>query len=344
MRQVAFAVPGDLEAPTGGYAYDRHIIAGLRKLKWRVDHVPLGDGFPFPEMDVQNTAMQKLNAARHGGPIVVDGLALGALPGAKFLRASHKLIALVHHPLALETGLTPEISAALLKSERTALSGVRHVIVTSPSTARLIAANYGIVEDRISVVVPGTERALPSARNGKTATLLSVGALVPRKGHDVLIAALAELSDLPWKLTIVGAPREEIVVARLNEEIDRLGLRDRVTLAGAVPDLAPYYNEADMFVLASRFEGYGMAYAEAVAYGLPIIGTTAGAVPDTVPEGAGILVPPDDAAALTEALRTMIADRARREQHAEVARAAAATLPTWEEAARQFSEVIETVA
>lgn len=345
MKHLAFAIPGDIETPTGGYAYDRRIIAGLRKLKWKVDHIAFGNGFPFPEMDVRNTAMQKLNALRVQGPIVVDGLALGALPGAKFLRASHRLVALVHHPLALESGLAPDLAAELRTSERTALTGVRHVIVTSPSTARIVVADYGVPEAHVSVVVPGSDRALPAARHHRTLKLLSVGAMVPRKGHDLLIAALATLKDLNWSLTIAGPPRDEITVAHVAEEIDRFDLHERVTVAGAVSDdrLEALYNESDVFVLASRFEGYGMAYAEAIAHGLPIVGTTAGAIPDTVPTDAGILVPPGDIATLADALRIMISDRDRRERHAAAAQDAAGRLPTWEDAAQKFSDILETV-
>jgi glycosyltransferase involved in cell wall biosynthesis len=345
LRHLAFAIPGDIETPTGGYAYDRRIIAGLRKLKWKVDVVALGNGFPFPEMDVRNGAMQKLNALRVAGPVVVDGLALGALPGAKFLRGSHRLVALVHHPLALESALAPDISAELRATERTALSGARHVIVTSPSTARLVVSDYGIPEARISVVVPGTDRALPAARKHRTVAILSVGAMVPRKGHDLLVSALATLKDFNWSLTIAGPPRDEYTVAHIAEEIDRFELHDRVIVAGAVSDdrLEALYNEADVFALASLFEGYGMAYAEAIAHGLPIVGTTAGAIPDTVPSEAGILVPPGDISALADALRIMISDRVRREQYAVAAQNVASALPTWDDAAQQFSDILETV-
>ncbi len=131
--------------------------------------------------------------------------------------------------------------------------------------------------------------------------LLSVGAVVPRKGFDVLIAALATLADLPWQLTIVGdRGRDPKTASQLDADIARLNLGNRVAVLGAVsPErLEQLYAGADLFALASRFEGYGMAYAEAIAHGLPVIGTTAGAIPDTVPAGAGVLVAPDDTGAL----------------------------------------------
>jgi glycosyltransferase involved in cell wall biosynthesis len=121
------------------------------------------------------------------------------------------------------------------------------------------------------------------------------------------------------------------------------GLGDRIVVLGAVPDerLAGLYREADLFVLASRFEGYGMALAEAIAYGVPVVSTTGGAIPEAVPPGAGVLVPPDDVPALAQALRRAIADPTERSRFAAAAQAAAARLPTWTDSAKLFSRAIE---
>ena len=98
-----------------------------------------------------------------------------------------------------------------------------------------------------------------------------------------------------------------------------------------------------MFVFASRFESYGMALAEAMAHGLPIVSTKAGAIPDTVSAGAALLVPPDDVAALAQALRRLISDQAERQRLAANARVAAAHLPRWSESARLFARAIESI-
>ncbi len=177
--------------------------------------------------------------------------------------------------------------------------------------------------------------------------LLSVGAVVPRKGFDILIAALATLPDQPWRLTIAGdRGRDPKTAAQLDADITRSNLGNRVAVLGAVsPErLDELYAGADLFVLASRFEGYGMAYAEAIAHGLPVIGTTAGAIPDTVPAGAAVLVAPDDAAALAHALRKLIENSDERRQLALSARAAARQLPTWQDAAKIFSRTLEDFA
>jgi len=349
VRQLALAVPGDLATPTGGYTYDRRIGGGLRALGWTIDILDLGAKFPWADETARAAAQAKLLSIPEGGTLVVDGLALGVLPEAALrLRMSHTLVALVHHPLALETGLTPAQADILRRSEQAALAAAKHVIVTSPATARLLGAEYDVASDKISVVRPGNEPA-PAAQGSRAGLvhLLSVGALVPRKGFDVLIAALAMLGGLSWRLTIAGdRSRDPETAARIEADIARYGLADRVALLGALPGerLTRLYAEADVFVLASHYEGYGMAYAEAIAHGLPVIGTTAGAIPDTVPKGAGVLVAPNDVSALALALHRLIKDAGERQRMAEAARTAARQLPTWREQAQLFAAVLEKLA
>ena len=346
-RAFVFAVPGDLATPTGGYAYDRRIIAELVPLGWRAEILDLGHEFPCPGPACRAAARAALASVPNGRAIVIDGLALGALPEVAALGSSHKLIALVHHPLALETGLSPETRDAFRRSERAALAAVRQVIVTGGITARLLVSDYAVPTDRISVALPGVDPVLPApARNSALPALLAVGALVPRKGYDVLLSALAQIADLPWRLTIAGAcDRSPATAAEVAALIAAHKLEERVVLAGAVPAgrLAELYAEADVFVLASRFEGYGMAYAEAIAHGVPVIGTTAGAIPETVSAGAGILVAPDDSGALATALRRVIQDHDERRRLAAGARAAAARLPRWAQAAEIFARVLASM-
>jgi glycosyltransferase involved in cell wall biosynthesis len=348
-RNFVFAVPGDLLTPTGGYAYDRRIIAELAALGWHAEVLDLGSDFPRPSAAARAIAHARLAGVPQGQCVVIDGLALGVLPeAAQALRDSHRLVALVHHPLALETGLSPSEAADLRESERAALAATRCVIVTSAATARLLAADYAVSAERMTVALPGVDRVARPPRNSDgPVALLSVGALVPRKGYDVLLDALAEVVDLPWRLTIAGDPtRNPATAAKLREIIAAKNLAERVTLAGAVSPtrLAELYAQADLFVLPSRFEGYGMAFTEAIAHGVPVIGTRAGAIPETVPAQAGILVPPDDRAALAAALRRVIGDGAERQCLAAGAQAAAADLPTWAQSAQAFSRALEAVS
>lgn len=347
-KHLYFAYPGDLTAPTGGYGYDREIIAGLRQSGWLVHLITLGEGFPFPDQSVRETAQQALLRIPAGATVVIDGLAFGVLAEtAATMQHTHAMIALVHHPLALESGLDDLQISHLTACERTALAYAKRVIVTSPATARLLTAHYDVLANRIDVICPGTAKATP-ARGSQDGVvhLLSVGSLIERKGFDILIAALATMTDTPWHLTIAGDCQRDSVVARtIESDISRLNLNARVSRLGAVSasTLAQLYDESDVFVLASRLEGYGMAYAEAIAHGLPVIGTTAGAIPDTVPAECGLLVPPDDVFALSLALRRLIQHPAERQRLARGARQVARYLPTWADSTRQFAQTLESI-
>jgi glycosyltransferase involved in cell wall biosynthesis len=346
-KQFVFAVPGNLETPTGGYVYDRRIISELRAQGWQIDICNLSERFPDPDISTLVSTYTTLASLPPGVPVVIDGLALGALGDIGQHLRNNPLIALVHHPLALETGLMPARVAALRVSEYQALAAARHVIVTSNTTAAILATDYGIDDALITVAPPGSDPAPPAKGSADgIVNLLSVGAVTRRKGHDLLIAALAVLKDLPWRLTIVGdLTRDAAAAAHLSNTISYVGLADRVRLAGAVSesDLAQAYHEADVFVLASYYEGYGMVFAEALARGLPVIGTTGGAIPEAVPKGAGILVPPGNMPALVDALRELITQPDKRAQHAAEAKRAATLLPNWTHTAELFAQAIESV-
>ena len=349
MKRVVFAVPGNLDTPTGGYAYDKRIIVELRRLDLDVECLDIGEGFPSPDQATRSTARSLLLQVPDGQPIVVDGLALGVLPDvAAEVASRHPLLALVHHPLALEWGLPAERADALHRSEQAALAVVREVVVTSPTTATLVAADYGVPAERITVARPGSDPApRSSGSRSEVPHLLSVGAVVPRKGFDTLVAALATLAELPWRLTIAGdLTRDPDEAARLDVSITQHKLAGRIAALGAVSSerLAALYDDADLFVLASRFEGYGMAYAEALSHGLPVIGTTAGAIPNTVPQEAGVLVSPGDVDALAQALRSVIADAGMRLHLSDAAFAAARKLPTWRESGAIFATALEKLA
>jgi glycosyltransferase involved in cell wall biosynthesis len=339
---LVFAVPGDLSTPTGGYAYDRRMIAELERFAASIAVLDLGEGFPRPDPAVRAAALTRLATIPPDCPVLIDGLALGVLPEIVALRHSHRLIALVHHPLALESGLSaPEIEA-LRASERAALAAVRQVVTTSQTVAKLLIADYGVPEAQITIAPPGTDPA-PAARGsgGPAVVLLAVGAITPRKGYDVLVAALGMVRGPPWRLTIVGdRHRDPTTSARLEADIARLGLSDRIALAGAVSAarLEALHDGADLFVLASRFEGYGMAFADAMARGLPIVGTNAGAIPETAPPA--LLVPPDDPVALAAALDRLIKDDRARRRLAADARRAARHLPAWSTSARLLAEAV----
>jgi glycosyltransferase involved in cell wall biosynthesis len=348
VTRAAFAVPGDLDTPTGGYVYDKRIISELRALGWQIDVVDLGSSFPDPSTVERDLALAMLLALPEGCPIVIDGLAFGAMAEeAMALRERNPLIALVHHPLALETGIDHAAAQALRESERAALGCARSVIVTSQPTADILARDYGVHSERIAVVRPGVDvpaRKRPPHDPRGIVRLLAVGSITPRKGHDILIEALAGLTTSRWHLTVAGdTTRSGAAAARLDAAVARLQLEDRVAVAGAVtgPRLAALYANADVFVLASLFEGYGMVFGEALANGLPIVATAVGAAREIVPADAGLLVPPGDAGAIGDALRRVIEDADLRARMADAARDASTRLPQWRQSAREFAQVLE---
>jgi glycosyltransferase involved in cell wall biosynthesis len=348
-KRVAFAIPGDLATQTGGYAYDRRILAELRHLGWQVEVVGLGDGFPLPSEAQAAAATRQLLSAPVDRPIVIDGLAFGVLPeAAASLRLTRPVVALVHHPLACETGLAPGMAERLRASERAALAAAHLIIATSAATANLLVDHFSVSRERLHVISPGTDPVSPAVGSESgPLRLVSVGAISPRKGFDILVEALSGLTDLAWQLTIAGdRSRHPGAVARLDAMIARHRLEGRIESPGVVSSerLAALYAEADLFVLASHFEGYGMAYAEAIAHGLPIIGTTGGAIPQTVPASASRLVPPGDVTALAQALREVMGGEEDRQALAAGARAAAASLSSWAESGAKFARLLDGLA
>jgi len=334
-KHFTFALPGSLDTLTGGYIYDKRIIAELRRLGWRIDVCNLSEQFPHPDAAVLAKTYETLAALPRGVPVVIDGLALGALPDiARYLGSDRPLVALIHHPLAMEKGLSQNRAEELRASEKAALQATTHVITVSATTAALLTNDYGIEKSRIKVVPPGTDPApLAHGSSDGVVNLIAVGSVVPRKGFDVLIAALAQLPSLPWRLTIVGdLTRDAESSARLRAAIRESGLQDRVRLMGVVSDdtLAALYDAADIFVLPSYYEGYGMVFTDAVARGLPVIATTGGAIPESLPAGTGILVTPGDVPALSGALQDMIGQPA---DH----------LPRWPLSAQLFGQAIASV-
>ncbi|MDA0675968.1 MAG: glycosyltransferase family 4 protein, partial [Proteobacteria bacterium] len=245
---IAFAIPGDLARPTGGYAYARRLLDLLPADDLAISHLQLPAGFPMPDAAELERTVALCNHTPKDTLLLFDGLAYGALPGAVVRRIARPIVALIHHPLCLEQGLSESRRAALRQSETEALAQARAVIVTSPTTQRTLVSDFGVPAGRIRVAPPGTDPA-PRARGsaGPALRLLAVGSVVPRKGYPVLVGALGTLRDLDWRLDIAGALDPNSPGERaLARQIKTLGLGARITLLGAVDpsQLAALYHGA----------------------------------------------------------------------------------------------------
>ncbi|MEO1199729.1 MAG: glycosyltransferase family 4 protein [Pseudomonadota bacterium] len=343
MTSIQFAIPGDLDTPTGGYSYDRRILSELGALGHEVTHLPLPGGFPFPSEDGIANTLALLADVPADDIVICDGLAWSALPRKGLARIAARRIALVHHPLGLETGLTAEQSQGMMETERAALAEADHVVVTSPTTARTLTRQFDIAVDRITVAEPGTDRVPRVPVRDRAPHIVSIASITPRKGHDILVDALDRCRDLDWQVTIAGpSDHDPDCAAALAQQIERLGLGARITLTGAIdaPTRDFLMQDTDVFVLASRYEGYGMVVAEALVHGLPIIVTDAGAVRDVVGTAQN-LVPVGDAVSFAKALTPLITSAEARHAAAEHSWRRAAHLPTWTDSARRISDAVE---
>ena len=350
MRPIVFLVPGPLDQLTGGYLFDRAIVEGLRATGCAVEVVELAGRFPEPDAAAISAASAAIARLPDGALAVIDGLALLAFADVlDEIGRRLRPIAFVHHALAEETGLSEREHRRIAALEGRLLRGLGGALCPSESTARSLAA-YGLPRARLAVTPPGTLKPtrLPRRRAARgPVDLLCVATLTPRKGHLLLVEALAALADRPWRCRLIGsAERAPEHAALLRYEIGRRGLKGRIALEGEWPParLPEAYAEADAFVLPSFHEGYGMALAEALAWGLPVISTTAGAIPETVPASAGLLVPPGDAAALTAALARFLEEPTLRARLAAGARAAGARLPDWPQAIAGWAAALDRLA
>lgn len=341
-----FVFPGELDTLTGGYQYDRRLIDELRQLGVTVETIALSKQFPFPDANALEEARQALAAVPDGAVVIIDGLAFGTLDAlAEAEQQRLRVIALCHHPLALESGLDAGQKARFQASEQKALQAAHAVIVTSEFTRQTLTAQFAVADDRVTVALPGTDPVPFAPCNGHPLRLLTVASLTRRKAHDVLIDALAPLVDLPWQARFVGGGDFDPAWSeQLQQQVNRRQLAERIEFVGELEDLEAEFHNADLFVLPSRFEGYGMVFAEALAAGLPIVAARAGAVPDVVPESAGVLVPSGDTEALTSVLHRLLTREDLRRQLQAGARSAAANLPTWADTARRVVRLIEEVA
>ncbi|MEU4644133.1 glycosyltransferase family 4 protein [Micromonospora sp. NPDC023814] len=339
---VHVVLPNDIDdpaTPSGGNTYDRRLCRGLSAAGWAVrEHAVTGD-WPHPDATARAGLARLLAALPDGAVVLLDGLVASSAPQALTPQGRRlRLVVVVHLPLEHD-------------AEGAALRAAVAVVTTSEWTRRRLLDRYALPADRVHVVPPGVDPAPPAPGTPVGGNLLCVAAVAPHKGHDVLVEALVAVADLPWDCVCVGAlTRDPGFVARLRRQVVGHGLADRVRLVGprtgAALDAA--YAAADLLVLASRRETYGMVVTEALARGIPVLGTAAGGLPEALgraPDGVppGLLVPPDDPAALAGALRRWLGEPRLRQRLRRAARDRRDTLDGWPVAATVAGAVLEGV-
>ncbi|MGC5051626.1 glycosyltransferase family 4 protein [Micromonospora sp. DT48] len=328
-------LPGDIDdpaSPSGGNGYDRRICAGLAAAGWSVrEHQVPGD-WPQPAPAARAALAGVLRGLPDGALALVDGLVASVVPDELAAHADRlRLVALVHLPRDDD-------------AEARALEAVTSVVATSAWTRQALLRRYALPADRVHVAPPGVDPAAPATGSTTGSALLCVAAVARHKGHDVLVEALTRVADRSWTLTCVGPlHREPAFVERLRERITAGGLADRIRLTGPLAGdrLAAAYAAADLLVHPSRGETYGMVVTEALARGVPVLATAVGGLPDTLGHTAagdrpGLLVPPEDPAALATALRRWLDDAALREHLRYAAGQRRHTLAGWQRTVAQI--------
>jgi len=341
--RIAFLVPGPLSAISGGYGYDRRIIAELRAAGHSIDIFEIAGRHPLPDDAAIAAARSAWAAMAPDALPLIDGLGLPAFDGIIDRRA----IGLIHHPTSLEAGFSAPDTAALAGLEKRLFPALAGCIVTSDTTAETLAKDFAVAADHIATVVPGTD---PAARSpgsgGPTCRILSIGTLIPRKGHALLLRALARLFDLDWHLTIVGGAPDPVFAASLANLAEDLKITRQVTFAGVAtgPALEALWQAADVFALATEYEGYGMAIAEALKRGLPVAITNGGAAGALVPVEAGVVCDVGDLGTYSKALRRVIFDTELRADMAQASWAAGQALPDWTAQGSTFADALDRLA
>ncbi|MFC7551553.1 glycosyltransferase family 4 protein [Pseudoroseomonas wenyumeiae] len=342
--KLALLVPGPFSIVSGGYGYDRRLVEGFRAAGHEIEVVELEGRHPLPDAAAEASARAALAGVPDDTRIIIDGLGLPAFAPMVEELERRRAIGLIHHPTAIEPGVPEEDRARLKELEKLLFPRMARLVATSQLTADRLPLEFSVAAERIGVVEPGTDPAPRSkGSGGPGCAILAVGVLAPRKGHDVLLRALARLTDLEWSLTIAGAPRDPVHAKTLAALAEELNIVNRVTFAGEVPqeELEQLYARTDLFALATYWEGYGMAAAEALARGLPVAITAGGAIADVVPKTAGVIAAPGDVTSLSRAMRRPIFDTDLRAEMAEEAWKAGQALPRWPDRATAFLAEME---
>jgi glycosyltransferase involved in cell wall biosynthesis len=339
----------DSARPSGGNTYDRRICQGLAAIGWSVHEQPVPGSWPTPDAAARTALTGVIAGIPDGAVVLVDGLIASTVPAVLVPETGRlRLVVLVHMPL----GAGPSGAANAHAQECAVLSAAAAVVTTSTWTRSRLVDDYALPPGRVHVAEPGVDAADLAAGTADGGQLLCVAAVTPHKGHDVLLAALATVTDLPWSCVCVGTlQRDPGFASRLRRQAREGGIAARVRFSGAQTghDLDRAYVAADVLVLASRTETYGMVVTEALARGLPVVATAVGGLPDAlgrVADGSrpGLLVAPDDPAVLGAALRCWLSDAGLRQRLRRAAGERRLSLSDWSSTTRAIAHVLSEAA
>ena len=350
MSSLHLIVPAGFEdpaRPSGGNAYDRRIALGLAAAGWSVQVHEVDGSWPWPDAESLGYLAATVRGLPDRALVLLDGLVASPAPGALIPEAERlRLVVLVHMPLG--QGARDEVR----RREGAVLRAAASVVTTSAWARRVLLELYRLPGERVHVAEPGVDPAELAPGTETAGALLSVAAVIPGKGHDVLLEALAPLAGLGWECRCVGSlDRDPVFVQRVRRRVLDAGLHERVRFPGpqTEADLAGSYAAADVLVLPSRAETYGMVVSEALARGLPVVAADVGGVPEALGHGAGgerpgLLVPPGDPVALAGALRAWLEDEGLRRRLRAAARERRHSLGDWVTTASAVAGVLEGAA
>ena len=336
MTPVHVVVPDGIDdpaRPSGGNAYDQHVCRGLAEIGWPVHVHAVPGSWPRPDAAAYAALAGVVQRIPDGAVALLDGLVASTAPAVLVPQADRlRLIALVHMPLGQGTA-----DSDVRRREDAVLAAAASVVTTSAWSRRMLLELYSLPGERVHVAEPGVATAPLSPGTTSGCALLCVAAVIPGKGHDVLLDALATMTDLSWDCLCVGSlDRDPAFADSLRRRVLDYGLGDRVRFPGprVGADLDRSYLSADLLVLPSRAETYGMVVTEALARGLPVVAADVGGVAEALGHESGgirpgLLVPPEDPAALANALQAWLGDAEVRLTWRRAARERRASLSSW---------------
>jgi glycosyltransferase involved in cell wall biosynthesis len=330
----------DPTRPSGGNTFDRVVSRGLADAGWTAHVHAVPGPWPHPDAPAFAALTRVVRGIPNAAVVLVDGLVGSAAPEVLAPEAGRvRLVALVHMPLGDER-------------ERALLSAAASVVTTSAWARRVLLEEYSLPGDRVQVAEPGVDTADLAPGTATGGALLSVAAVIRGKGHDVLVDALATLGRLRWQWLCVGSlEREPAFAEGLRDRVRDGGIEDRVSFSGpqSGDDLARSYGAADVLVLPSRSEAYGMVVTEALARGLPVVAAEVGGVPEALGHAAdgtrpGLLVRPDDPVALRDALCAWLQDGDLRRRLRRAAGERRASLTRWSTTTAAVADILAGAA